>query len=409
MRFNLTNDVPIKPLDISIALTVLVYIFVCVRNKKFPNTTINKPVALFGVIGILSLLVNYSSFTPIQIFSSALYLVRWFAYLAIYFIIIEFDSEFKKKILKILFVDGLIILLAGFIQYFLYPNLRNLYYLGWDEHNYRMFSTFLDPNFAGAFFLLFLIFLLGLLRNELYICHSGKRGTSASRISKSFMISAESDSGQARMTIKGISLLFLLGINLTSIFLTYSRSAILMLISSSIVYLVLISKKKFIVILPIILLAAFFVLMPTFNKENTNLFRKTSSFARIDSYVNAVKIIKDHPFFGVGFNTYRYAQISYGFKSQNTKYQNHADAGVDNSFLFVWATMGIFGLGAYLYLWKKLIEKNYVLFLEKSNIFSLIFIAGAIGLFVDSFFINSLFYSPIMFWIWTLAGLAESD
>ena len=408
MRFNLTNDVPIKPLDISIALTVLVYIFVCVRNKKFPNITINNTVALFGVIGILSLLVNYSSFTPIQIFSSALYLVRWFAYLAIYFIIIEFDSEFKKKILKILFVDGLIILLAGFIQYFLYPNLRNLYYLGWDEHNYRMFSTFLDPNFAGAFFVLFLIFLLGLLRNELYIRHSGKRGTSASRISKSFMISAESDSGQARMTIKGISLLFLLGINLTSIFLTYSRSAILMLISSSIVYLVLISKKKFIIILPIILLAAFFVLLPTFNKENTNLFRKTSSFARIDSYTNAVKIIKDHPFLGVGFNTYRYSQISYGFKSQNTKYQNHADAGVDNSFLFVLATMGISGLGVYLYLWKKLIEKNYMLFIQKNNIFSLMFITGAIGLFVDSFFINSLFYSPIMFWIWTLAAVSES-
>ena len=57
-------------------------------------------------------------------------------------------------------ISGSLIVLLGFIQLMFYPALRNLYYLGWDEHLYRMFSTFLDPNFAGAFFVLFTLFVI---------------------------------------------------------------------------------------------------------------------------------------------------------------------------------------------------------------------------------------------------------
>ena len=60
-------------------------------------------------------------------------------------------------IAKKLMVSGAIFIVFGYIQYLFYSNLRNLYYLGWDDHLYRLFSTFLDPNFAGIFLVLILL------------------------------------------------------------------------------------------------------------------------------------------------------------------------------------------------------------------------------------------------------------
>jgi O-antigen ligase len=300
-------------------------------------------------------------------------------YASIYFVIKSFDKDFRKKILMLIFVDGLIILLAGFAQYFLYPNLRNLYYLGWDEHNYRMFSVFLDPNFAGAFFVLFFLLTLWLFYNK----DSNKEAP-------------------LRLFAALLSVLCLL-----AVFLTYSRSAILMLIASTITYFVLIKKKIFLILLPIIIAVALLMLSPTFNKENTNPLRVTSSFARIDSYNNAFKIIKDHSLLGVGFNTYRYALQSYGLRSANTQFPNHADAGVDNSFLFIFATTGLVGLAAYLFIWAKLLETQYLLIGKYS--LPVVFVASFAGLTVNAFFINSLFYAPIMLWMWIIAGLSGKD
>ena len=56
----------------------------------------------------------------------------------------------------LLLFSGLVIVGLGFVQYFFYLGLRNLYYLGWDEHLSFIFQL-LDPNFAGAFPALFFI------------------------------------------------------------------------------------------------------------------------------------------------------------------------------------------------------------------------------------------------------------
>ena len=37
---------------------------------------------------------------------------------------------------------------------FVYPDLRNLWYLGWDPHYYRVFATLLDPNYVGILLVL---------------------------------------------------------------------------------------------------------------------------------------------------------------------------------------------------------------------------------------------------------------
>jgi len=140
--------------------------------------------------------------------------------------------------------------------------------------------------------------------------------------------------------------------------------------------------------------------------EGTNLFRSTSTKARIGSTENALLIFQKNPFLGVGFNTYRYAQKRYKLVNSFNKWEiDHGGAGTDNSFLFILATTGIIGITSYSFLWIKtllLAKKN----LGKNNI-APVLIASSVGLFVDSFFINSLFYPFILAWMWIVIGLTE--
>jgi len=92
---------------------------------------------------------------------------------------------------------------------------------------------------------------------------------------------------------------------------------------------------------------------------------------------------------GVGFNTFRYAQQDYGiFEIGETG--GNSGAGTDSSFLLVLATTGVFGFLIFLagYL--------FPLF-QKKNAFYLPMLAAFSALFMQSQFINALFYPQILF------------
>lgn len=378
-RIEVRQDAAIRPLDVLIGITALYWVINLLIHKKINFTYLNKPLLIFLIVGVLSLLINMVNFSISQIAIASLYLLRFLSYAVGGMIFLKLDRAFKLKVIKGVFVGGLLVVLLGYVQYFLYPNLRNLYYLGWDEHNHRLFSTFLDPNYAGAFLVLFLLFSVGFM--ILYVRERKRREV---------FLSA------------GV-----LVVTVIAIFLTYSRSAILMMVFGLATYLWLINRKRLIILLLGIIIFAILALSPTFNKENTNLFRVTSSLARVETYRNAQKIIQDHPILGVGFNTYRYAQQSYGFRSKTTKYSSHADAGTDSSLLFVTATTGIVGLAAYLYIWLVVIKRMYKLKVNNKKIFPNVAISSIAGLAVNSLFINSLFFTSIMLWMWILIALSE--
>jgi len=362
-------DLSIKLIDIGVVLLAVYWIIFSTKN--FKKIKINKelaiPVLIFSLIAFLSLLLNARLLTGKEFFISFFYLIRWIAYASVIFIIPTFNSFFKEIIKKSLIFVGFVVVLLGYIQYLLYPNLRNLYYLGWDDHLYRLFSTFLDPNFAGAFFVLYFLFVLNILIGSL--------------------------KKQARFFLLFIGLISLL--TLIAIFLTYSRSALLMLMTGSFVFLFLNTRRSFAILIVVVFLLATTLLPKAYKTEGTNLFRIASSQARLDSAKQAIEIFKEDPIFGVGFNSYRYAKHRHGFTFGIWE-ESHADAGTDNSFLFLLATVGITGFIAYFYMWFKIL---------KINIRSKLLIASIAALFVDSLFVNSLFYSFLMFWIWTLVGL----
>ena len=386
IRFDL-GDYSIKPIDIAAILLFLVWVPQAFKKwkKNIRSDRLFIPIILLVATMCISLLLNIKNFSGSEVFIAFSYTLRWILYASLYFIVKSFSDKFKEKIIYLLLGLGAVIIFLGFIQYFFYTSLRNLYYLGWDEHMYRMFSTFLDPNFAGSFFVLYLIFLAGLLLFSL-----------KNRTSQVWFI--------------GLISIF----TLISTYLTYSRSALIMLIVSSIIFLTLAKKIKWLIL--IISVSVLFILTSSknWNVENINLFRIASSEARIDSAKIAIEIIKNNLFSGVGFNTYRYAQVKYGFRSPVGSTDSHADAGSDNSFLFIAATAGIAGLIFYLNLLGTILKKAYESYRNYKNgniqkYIGLVVLASVGGIIVDSFFVNSLFYSFVMIWLWILLGLIENS
>jgi len=376
IRFNLGSNIFVKPLDVLAGLLLIVAVIAYVSNKRL-RVHLKWYYFYFPIVGFVSLCINTFWLKPHEFFVSFLYLLRWVSYMSIFFAVIATETEFRKKITNILFIDGFVLIIIGFIQYFLYPSLRNLYYLGWDEHLYRMFSTFLDPNFFGAFLVLYSLFVTGLAFNV-----------------------------AGRLSVKNKLIYFFIIItSQLAILLTYSRSALLMLIASGVTFFLFIQRKRFILYLIMIIVLFTILISPYFYIENIDLLRINSSLARLTTTQHALKIIQDHSLIGVGFDSYRYAQIQYHFINSESQFPAHSAAGVDISLLFVLATAGIIGLIAYSYLWFRLL----VTAKARSNRFFVIFLASGIGLFINAFFINSLFYSEIMLWMWVIAGLAVAN
>lgn len=375
-RLQFSNGVAITINDILLIVLVLYFLaFKIYKKSKWKNYYLKKPILIFIIVGLLSLLINFFNYSFNNIIVSSLYLFRFVLYLSLYFIVIEFSNNYKKKIPLLLLLSGSMVVLLGFIQYFFYPSLKNLFYLGWDEHLYRMFSTFLDPNFAGVFFSLFFIYSL------IFINKSIKNN-------KNLLFYS-----------------FISVFALISVYLTYSRSGLIMLLVSVLVYLLLKNKRKLVLSVVLVLILVIFIVPKSFKTEGTNLLRINSSTARIESFEQALEIFKNHPVLGVGFNAYRYAQNKY--VGLNTTYwqTTHSGAGTDNSFAFILSTTGIIGFISYIYL----LYKVLILAKIKKNVFAPVLLAIIPGLMVSSLFINALFYVLILEWVWILIGLTESS
>ena len=379
LRFKIFDAASVTINNLFLVCLIIFWIFFSLISKKnIRKGKLTKPILIFAGIAFLSLVINSRFLTQQEFIVSFLYLVRWIFYASLYFIVLQFDEKFKKRIPYIMLVPGALIVIVGYIQYFLYPSLRNLYYLGWDAHLYRMFSSFLDPNFARAFFVLYFILAAVLFFEFL------KRKNMLNSIS---------------LGVLGIG-------TFIAIFLTYSRSAILMLIISILILLIVKKKVAYGVILILFIIATIVLAPKAFKTEGTDLFRKVSSGARISSAQQALKIFADNSILGVGFNTYRYAKYRYGLTGTKSD-PSHAEGGTDVSLLFVLATTGILGFISYVFLWGKIIS-SVIKQTIQGNIISQVLLISFIALLLNSFFINSLFYSFFMMWMWILVGLTEN-
>lgn len=323
---------------------------------------------VFTGIALFSWLGNYFTWGKQSLLGLG-YLIRWILLSVPLFLSANHQSRITNYLQKSLMIFALF----GILQYILFPDLTQFKYFGWDDHYFRLTGTLLDPNFMGA------LLVLGL---GLEFSNSGFKPFAFGR--KLFYLVTLGLTYSRASWLAWLVLLF--SYTIRELFSRPIKRDIL------IIFRTLIRSFK----VPafyfwLIISAAVFLLLPRPEGEGGDLTRTASISGRFKSYQQAWQIIKKNPVLGVGFNNYRLAvsELSNSnlsdFSNLPNLNNNHAGAGADNSFLFVWATTGIFGLLAFVWL-----------------VFSWRPVWLILPVVVHAFFNNTLFFPWVLIYLWSL-------
>ncbi len=197
----------------------------------------------------------------------------------------------KKDIHNLLKLSGTIVLALGIVQYFLFPDLRLLKYLGWDDHLNRLIFPYFDPTFTGS--VAALIFLTNLLQKNMVLA----------------------------------------SLAIPVILLTYSRSVWLALFIAA---LLVPRKSRRVGIFFVCALLTGIALLPTKFGEGNNLLRTYSITSRLTHDQTILKNTISRWVFGVGMNNLSL------FMPSESEYTNRASTP-NNSYLYSFSTTGIIG------------------------------------------------------------------
>lgn len=387
-------DITIHATDIIIGILFLTWLFGIFNSKlqhdrstALPRlvTPIHKPLGIFTLIALFTLLKDVIN-TPInETLAATLYLFRWAAYASLFPIILTLrrfkTSANLKSYLTITFA---LITLFGFLQYFIFPDLRPLEIYGWDDHYYRLTANFLDPGFTGIILLIGLIYIFQFF-----------------------------DKAMGQLNNKTVNFYLFLFISVyIAITLTYSRATYLSLFIVALIYSYFKKSWKFLAT-SLAIFSITWLILPRPPGAGGDLDRVSTIKYRLINYQQTLQIIKDHPFLGIGFNRMRYAKREYQFVTLDEWQTSHSAAGGDNSLLFVFATTGLVGGTAYLWLWFIMLKSTYPKSLQSKTTMeqwgngAMTFIT-LMAILVHSNFHNTLFYPPVMALIWILLGLSFS-
>jgi len=373
----------ILPNDLLLALLTGVWLFdKIVLERTWPSLKLSVPFLAFVGIATLSLLNGSQTLTLKETFLSGLYLVRFIEYGALIFIVSDLtnnDPKTYRRLFHILLASAGLLAILGFFQLKFFPDFTEFQDQGWDPHINRLLSSWFDPNFVGGLFAFVLSLILGFSLN---------------------------------LPLKKSWPYFLFaGVLLLALFLTYSRSAYLAFMVA--VGILGIFKSPKLLIGGLIAVLLLVSISDRAADRFTNMIYSAQSLMdsssaelpdatarlRIESWQNAWTIIQDHPWLGVGYNTYAYVQRDYGFVKALEK---HSATGSDSTLLTIWATTGLVGLTIYIWFLGTLL---YTSFFNRKNGLALGFMAGLLGLLVHSIFVNSLLFTPLLIFIDTSVGL----
>lgn len=361
-----TTTASISLTDLLLGLTITFFTIWQVGIKK--ELKITKEfflIILFWLASLLSLIFSGN-------LSGGLYIFRFIFYSLTFWIgfqIVESKVANLNNIYKVFVIAGITLAIMGFLQLLILPDLESLSLLGYDPHKNRLVSSFLDPNFVGAFLTLpLLISVIKYLSNK----------------NKAWLLTS---------TILG-----------AAIILTFSRSAYLTVFIELLI-IGMAKYKKLLIILILIPLILYFS-VPRFAERIRGGFQlDVTASERIESWQKGFFIFSQNPILGVGFNNLRQAFADTNLVKVFSSDGGNAGSGVDSSLLLVLATTGVIGFFIYISWWILVLKKFWAvttknkLTQEKLLGFSLI-----TGLLINSQFINSLFYPPIMLSFYLIIG-----
>lgn len=413
-QFPFGSDFSISITDILLGLNttaLLIWNIAIKKNLKMPSIYIF--LILFWVVLILSLFFSLN-------LNGWFYLLRFVIYSSTFYITYHLVKEKildAHEFLSLLKITSVAVAIVGLFQLMFFPDLEPLASLGYDPHKYRIFSTFLDPNFLGTFLSFSFIFFVYELVNK------------------------KSDNLKLFIKENKWQLISSLVLGVT-ILLTLSRSAYLVT-AVSLVMILLFKNLKLLAAFAVLVVILYLV-FPAFNARIEGALNiDKSASERFFSWDKGLLIFQHNPILGVGFNNIRDYSAKNDLLRVYTIDGGNSGAGIDSSLIFILATSGLTGFLIFMIFLIKVItnlvasltsnsDSFYTIKFEplkfmkrvyelpglskwykenpekshyKNTEISLPLLSLTLGLLVGSFFINSLFYPSIMFVWFSLLGV----
>jgi len=349
LSFNFAGlAIPFHPIDLVVGLgAIYSVLFQKSRSKIF------KYLNVFLAILIFSFILSIFVFGKNSIYG-IFYLIRLISYT--YFLNYVWNFVKSNLINKRLIINSLILATVasaffGWIQFFMFPDIKPFFVYGWDMHLFRLVGTFLDPTFLG------LIIVFGLI-------------LSINRL----------------IETKNNRYLLIIIFLLISLAFTYSRASYLAFLGAMVLIAFVKNRyrKLFLWVVGLLLIV---LMLPTAKNHSIELTRTFSITAKFDNYQDAIEIFKKFPVFGVGYNNFCYARNKFiGFES----FSSHACSGSDSSLLLILATCGVVGFIIFISTVLK------VFGFLRGNLMNYFTGPILVALFVHSLFSNSLFFPWIL-------------
>lgn len=359
--------------DVAVGI-YLAYVFVALLRGRIAFTE-GFSIALYSIAPFIvwtgTLLVAYAGvYEKKELVIMALYWVRLVSVLLMLPATVAIASQEKQRTLLqkgMVWTYGLL-LLFGCLQMAIMPSLAGVSG-GWDPHQYRMVSTWLDPNFFGLFLAMFF---------PLFLYWNRGAGTAFTKIFYG--------------TIAGLGIL-----------LTQSRSTYLAVGMGVVVcgFLWIFSATMPRKIKPLLFVAVsvFCLLilgmgMLLQDRAFSILQHDPTILLRTQTYqLTWHRLVEHHLFLGVGYNAYQFVAQDAGLISG---FSAHSRAGSDSSFITLLVTTGIVGLTLFAIPMGIAAVFQLFLWIRHRRLNALIFIWATVVLLVQSQITNSLLYPHIL-------------
>lgn len=367
-------SVSVTDILLTLNLTVLLIWNIGVKkNLKVPKNFFW--LAGFWLIAFLSLVISFN-------FTGWLYWFRFIIYSASFYVandLMKSGILSKDEFFRLVKFTVLITAVLGIGQLIIFPDLELFSMYGYDPHKNRLFSTFLDPNFTGTFLS------FGVLISIYELLQVKFSGV------KNFL------------TENKYNLIYCLFI-FTSVILTFSRSAYLMMFTGLFIMLAL-RKKLLLIPLFLVPLILYLIYPPFADRIQGGFLVDKSASERYYSWEKGLTIFQKNPIFGVGFNNVREASEKLNLNKTYSPDGGNSGSGIDSSFIFIMASTGIIGFLSFAAFLVKVLYGFMKKMLSKKPGLQNLLLPIFLGLILNSFFINSYFFPPILFLWCSLIGL----
>ncbi|AKM84989.1 TPA: hypothetical protein DHW58_01915 [Patescibacteria group bacterium] len=376
-RFNVAGQ-NLLLLDVIVGVTVVVALAAALYQKTFRWP----PKGLMLAWGILMSIFALSWLVAAPSLGSAswpalLFLIRFVVYGTLLIALYPHLSSGRSPLYLRLWLTMFVAVAAGgWLQLGLTPDLRIYEYLGWDPHQGRLVSTWLDPNLVGIFL--------------------------SSGVGLALLAVPLAATRRDRVVTW-----LVVGFLIVSVLATLSRSAFIALL----IILAVIGWYRYRRVLwlglGLIILAG--VAIPGLRDRLTGAWQlDTTVRYRLESWSEGWQLFTAHPWLGVGYNAIpvaRYAAASPGVEVLSDR----ASSGFDSSLLTIAVAAGGAGLLAWLWWVAAVLRLAWRGWSHHQMVFGSALASVTLALLGASWFVNAWLAAPMLATWWLMIGLCLNE